>query len=244
MKWCPLHAVRRVYKEGANPLQPLRAIKVRDSLFDFHGFAGFVEKMTRFDLAGFEIYPGYLDTEAQQKILTGLRAVVAGAPLVRPVTPRGRPMSVRMTSAGAWGWVTDRHGYRYEARQPNGLPWPAIPAPVLALWHHLTGLDRAPDCLLINHYGEGARMGLHQDNDEADFQWPVVSVSLGDDGLFRMGGAARQDKTQSYWLRSGDVVVMGGKARLAFHGVDRIRFGSSRLLSGAGRLNLTLRCVT
>jgi DNA oxidative demethylase len=148
-----------------------------------------------------------------------------------------------MTSAGRVGWVTDRAGYRYADRHPSGVACPPIPEAVLAIWRGVTGLARDPDCCLVNWYGEGARMGLHQDRDEGDFGWPVVSVSLGDDGLFRMGGAARRDPTTSLWLTSGDVVVMGGAARLAFHGVDRIRFGSSTLLPPGGRLNLTLRVV-
>jgi alkylated DNA repair protein (DNA oxidative demethylase) len=126
---------------------------------------------------------------------------------------------------------------------PAGAVWPAIPQPILDLWASVTGLERAPDCCLINYYGESARMGLHQDKDEADFSWPVVSVSLGDDALFRIGGMLRKGSTESIWLSSGDVVVMGGAARLVYHGVDRIRFGSSRLLPKGGRINLTLRVV-
>ncbi len=117
------------------------------------------------------------------------------------------------------------------------------PSAVLDIWRNVTGLARDPDCCLINYYGEGARMGLHQDKDEGDFEWPVVSVSLGDDGLFRVGGTERGGKTQSIWVHSGDVVVMGGAARLAYHGVDRIRFGSSKLLVDGGRINITLRVV-
>lgn len=86
-------------------------------------------------------------------------------------------------------------------------------------------------------------MGMHQDRDEADFTWPVLSVSLGDAALFRIGNDTRGGKTESLWLDSGDVVVMGGGARLRYHGVDRIRFGSSGLLAHGGRLNLTLRVV-
>ena len=182
--------------------------------------------------------------EKRDILLAALREVVAQAPLLAPKTPRGGKMSVRMTAAGQFGWISDRAGYRYEARHPAGMPWPSIPEPVLAIWDALSGVDRQPECCLINFYGEGARMGLHQDKDEADFDLPVLSVSLGDDGLFRMGGAARSDRTQSLWLQSGDVVVMGGAARLAFHGVDRIRFGSSSLLAQGGRINLTLRVVT
>ena len=194
-------------------------------------------------LRGFDIHSGLIPADEQAGWVDDIRAVVAAAPLVSPVTPGGRPMSVRMTAAGRLGWVTDRAGYRYAARHPGGGDWPPIPARVLDLWHRVTGLARAPDCCLINFYGEGARMGLHQDKDEGDFTFPVLSVSLGDDALFRMGGVDRPAPTQSLWLRSGDVVVMGGEARLAWHGIDRVRHGSSTLLPKGGRINLTLRVV-
>ena len=194
-------------------------------------------------LRGFDIHSGLISAAQQADWVDDIRAVVAAAPLVSPVTPGGRPMSVRMTAAGRLGWVTDRAGYRYAARHPGGGDWPPIPARVLDLWHRVTGLAREPDCCLINFYGEGARMGLHQDKDEGDFTFPVLSVSLGDDALFRMGGVDRPAPTQSLWLRSGDVVVMGGEARLAWHGIDRVRHGSSTLLPKGGRINLTLRVV-
>lgn len=200
--------------------------------------------MAHLTVAGFDIYKSYLDLPAQEALLAALREVVRQAPFVAPVTPRGKPMSVRMTAAGTYGWITDRRGYRYAAAHPNGTPWPAIPEQIIGIWDALTGLERRPDCCLINYYGEGARMGMHQDKDEASFDWPVVSISLGDEGLFRMGGPARGGKTQSIWLQSGDVVVMAGAARLAHHGVDRIRFGSSSLMPKGGRINLTLRVVT
>nr|WP_229673127.1 alpha-ketoglutarate-dependent dioxygenase AlkB [Salipiger pallidus] len=193
---------------------------------------------------GFRIYPGLLGRDAQQAVVTRLRECLAQAPLYRPVTPRGREMSVRMSSAGRFGWVTDRRGYRYEPRHPSGVDWPPIPPEIMEIWNTVSGCDRAPECCLINWYGEGARMGLHQDKDEADFGQPVVSVSLGDDGLFRMGNTERGGSTESIWLHSGDVVVMDGEARLRHHGVDRIRFGSSTLLPQGGRINLTLRVVT
>lgn len=196
------------------------------------------------DIRGFRIHPGLLDRPAQERLVAVLREVLRRAPLVQPVTPRGRPMSVRMSAAGRFGWITDRRGYRYSETHPEGMPWPPIPDEVLAIWRTVAPEARDPECCLVNWYGEGARMGLHQDRDEGDFSQPVVSVSLGDEGLFRMGNAERGGRTESHWLRSGDVVVMGGEARLRHHGVDRIRFGSSTLLPQGGRINLTLRVVT
>jgi len=192
---------------------------------------------------GFRIFREALDRAAQRALVADLREVAAAAPMFSPMTPYGQPMRVRMTSAGMYGWYSDRSGYRYERHHPDGHPWPEIPRSVLGIWHRFASAGRDPDCCLVNYYGEGARMGLHQDRDEADFSWPVVSLSLGDEALFRMGGTTRGGKTASVWLRSGDVVVMGGAARLAYHGVDRIRFGSSTLLNGGGRINLTLRVV-
>ena len=192
---------------------------------------------------GVEIWQGWLDRASQEAMLADLREVARAAPFVRPETRRGRPMSVRMTSAGRYGWISDRKGYRYMDRHPSGVPWPPIPDSVLAVWRGITGLSRDPDCCLINHYAEGARMGLHQDRDEADFSWPVLSVSLGDDALFRIGNLERGGRTESVWLSSGDVLTLGGAARLLHHGVDRIRPGSSTLLPQGGRINVTLRVV-
>ena len=198
----------------------------------------------KLSIRGFDVFKGHLDAAEQADLVADIRGVVAAAPLFSPDTPYGKPMSVRMTSAGLVGWYADRSGYRYAPQHPRGTDWPAIPDKVLKLWADLTGLARAPDCCLINFYGEGARMGMHQDRDEADFSWPVLSVSLGDAGLFRIGNTTRGGKTESVWLESGDVVVMGGAARLTYHGVDRIRFGSSSLLPKGGRINLTCRVVT
>ncbi|WP_300071327.1 alpha-ketoglutarate-dependent dioxygenase AlkB [uncultured Ruegeria sp.] len=197
--------------------------------------------MARLLLRGFDIRKGYLDAAAQGQLVEDLRPILKAAPLFRPMTPSGKEMSVRMTSAGAVGWVTDRSGYRYQTQHPKGGAWPGIPESVLNIWHELASAERDPDCCLINYYSEGARMGLHQDKDEADFSWPVLSISLGDDALFRIGNTTRGGKTESIWLNSGDVVIMGGPARLAYHGVDRIRHGSSKLLPKGGRINLTLR---
>ena len=239
-----LNAVRSVYREGAETLQPFTSLCSGILCVIFPTVAAEAIPLANLSVSGFEIHRGYLDPVSQRSVLDAVREIVRQAPLLQPVTPRGQPMSVRMTAAGAFGWITDRHGYRYERRHPDGREWPPIPEPILAVWRALSGVDRAPECCLVNFYGEGARMGLHQDKDEASFDWPVVSISLGDDGLFRMGGVARGDGTSSVWLKSGDVVVMAGAARLAHHGVDRIRFGSSGLLAQGGRLNLTLRVVT
>lgn len=199
---------------------------------------------TVLNVGGARFFPGALEATAQSKLMDDLRAIVAAAPLFSPQTRSGKQMSVRMTSAGKYGWYSDpRHGYRYEPTHPNGAPWPDIPPSILAIWSAVAPKSPAPDCCLVNFYGEGARMGLHQDNDEADFSHPVVSISLGDDGLFRIGGTVRGGKTQSVWLRSGDVLVLEGASRLAYHGVDRIKFGSSPLLKDGGRINLTLRVV-
>lgn len=195
-------------------------------------------------LRGAALYPGLLSRAAQEALVEDIRGVVAAAPLFSPVTRLGRPMSVRMTAAGRFGWYSDRRGYRYVPRHPRGSDWPEIPDRVLDLWRQVSGCERMPECCLINFYGEGARMGLHQDRDEADFTCPVVSVSLGDDARLRIGGPARGGPTDSVWLRSGDVLVMGGAARLAHHGIDRTLFGSSALLPAGGRINLTLRVVT
>ena len=192
---------------------------------------------------GVAIFKAWLAPPEQRSLRDELRRIVRAAPFFSPETRFGRPMSVQMTSAGKYGWFSDRRGYRYEDRHPSGVSWPAIPDEVLDIWRNVTGLDREPDCCLINHYRENTRMGLHQDRDEADFSWPVVSISLGDDAQFRIGNVARGGKTESIWLQSGDVAVLAGEARLVHHGIDRIRFGSSSLLQGGGRINLTLRVV-
>jgi alkylated DNA repair protein (DNA oxidative demethylase) len=195
------------------------------------------------NIRGFRIYKGFLSPETQAGLVEDLRAMAVQAPMFSPMTPYGKPMRVKMTSGGKYGWMSDRRGYRYVTEHPDGAAWPPIPQRVLAIWRDLVSRDRTPDCCLVNYYGEGARMGMHQDKDEADFSWPVLSVSLGDDGLFRIGNQTRGGKTESIWLQSGDVVVMGGDARLTYHGVDKIRFGSSRLLEKGGRINLTCRVV-
>ncbi len=189
-------------------------------------------------------YPGYLDLDGQQALVEELRALMRQAPLFQPVMPRsGRPFSVRMTNLGALGWVSDRDGYRYQPLHPvTAEPWPAIPDSIMAIWNAVSGYPHPPEACLVNWYGPGARMGLHQDRDEQDMNAPVVS--LGETGVFRIGGTERGGRTASVKLASGDVLVFGGAARLAHHGVDRILPGTSTLLKDGGRINLTLRRVT
>lgn len=155
-------------------------------------------------------------------------------------------MSVRMTNAGPLGWITDKaRGYRYQAAHPmTGEPWPPIPPMLLALWAALSDYPHPPEACLINYYSGAAKMGLHQDKDEEDFSAPVLSVSLGDTAIFRVGGTSRRDPTQKFELKSGDVFVLGGEDRLAYHGIDLVLPGTSALLPEGGRFNLTLRRVT
>lgn len=196
---------------------------------------------------GIRHIPGALDLSAQQALVKEIRNVVAAAPLYTPAMPKtGKEMSVRMTNCGVFGWVTDKErGYRYQATHPaTGEPWPVIPDLLLDLWRSFAGYAYAPEACLINFYDDTAKMGLHQDRDEQDFDAPVLSVSLGDACLFRVGGVLRGDKTVSFRLESGDVVIIGGPSRLAFHGVDRIYPASSTLLKNGGRINLTMRRVT
>ncbi len=199
--------------------------------------------MQELNVSGFRVLKGFLTATEQEDMVESVRKIARAAPFFQPRTPWGKPMSVRMTAAGKYGWFSDPAGYRYIPSHPNGADWPAIPANILSVWNQLGAAARTPDCCLVNYYAKDAKMGLHRDADEADFVWPVVSISLGDSATFRMGGTGRSDATRSVVLESGDVVVMGGAARLAYHGIDRIRFGSSRLLRDGGRINLTLRVV-
>ena len=196
--------------------------------------------------AGLRLLPGFLDPQSQAALLSALRAVLAAAPLYTPHMPKsGRPLSVRMTNCGPLGWVSDIAGYRYQPLHPEtGEPWPPMPSIILDAWKALARYPHPPESCLINYYGPAAKMGLHQDRDEHDFDAPVVSLSLGDTCLFRIGGTRRSDPTQTGRLASGDALVLGADARLAFHGVDRIMPGTSTLLPQGGRINLTLRRVT
>jgi alkylated DNA repair protein (DNA oxidative demethylase) len=181
----------------------------------------------------------------QDEIIAALRDIVAQAPFRRMVTPGGHQMSVAMTNCGPLGWTTDRSGYRYVQDDPEtGRPWPAMP-PVFAQLAEqaaaAAGFVRfSPDACLINRYEPGARMSLHQDRDEQDFDKPIVSVSLGLPAIFLFGGLKRSDKARRFRLEHGDVVVWGGPSRLFFHGVAPLADGEHALL-GRQRINLTFR---
>jgi len=192
------------------------------------------------------LLPGYLPIEDQRQLLMEVRAILQPAPLYSPAMPRsGSPYSVRMSNCGPLGWLSDRSGYRYSPAHPGtGEPWPAIPPMVIDLWRATTSAAYEPQACLVNYYGPAAKLGLHRDRDEAAKDAPILSISLGDTALFRIGGPQRDSPTRSVKLASGDLVVLSGPARHWYHGVDRILPGTSRLLAEGGRFNLTLRRVT
>ncbi|WP_289035704.1 alpha-ketoglutarate-dependent dioxygenase AlkB [uncultured Roseibium sp.] len=196
--------------------------------------------------SGFRLLPEYFDREAQEALVDELRLVLAKAPLFQPKMPKtGKAFSVRMSNCGSLGWVADINGYRYQPTHPaTGEKWPEMPSVLRKLWNAVAADAPEPEACLINYYATTAKMGLHQDKDEEMFGAPVVSVSLGDTATFRIGGATRKALTSSMRLTSGDVVILGGESRLAYHGIDRVLPGTSTLLKNGGRINLTLRRVT
>lgn len=196
---------------------------------------------------GIGLYPGYLDATAQKALVAEVLASFEAAPPYRPRMPRtGQPWSIHQTNFGSLGWVSRPDGYGYSRlNEAVNAPWPAIPAALLALWDEIAAYPAPPECCLVNLYdAPKSRMGLHRDEDEEALDAPVISISLGDTCVFRVGGFARSDKSKSFRLASGDVLVIGGASRLRYHGVDRVIPGSSGLVPGGGRINLTLRRVT
>lgn len=196
--------------------------------------------------SGLKHFPGLLKETTQTTLLEEIREKTVQAPLFIPRMPKtGKAMSVRMTNFGGLGWVTDKeNGYRYQAHHPEtGEPWPKIPQILIDIWNSHSGYSKIPEACLVNFYEPDAKMGMHQDRDEQNFNAPVLSVSLGDDCLFRYGGTKRNDPTKSFRLQSGDVMLLSDESRLIFHGVDRIYPGTSTLLKREGRINLTLRRV-
>ena len=197
-------------------------------------------------IEGFRYLPGCLNARRCRALLAEIRQLLVDAPLFQPVMPRtGKPLSVKMSNCGALGWVSDKAGYRYQAVHPvTGAAWPAMPQQLLALWQEVAAYPAPPEACLINYYAEASKMGSHRDVDEQDFAAPVVSISLGDDAVFHIGGLMRADARTRLTLQSGDVVVLGGASRRAYHGIDRVFNGTSDLLAEGGRYNLTLRRVS
>lgn len=196
--------------------------------------------------AGVRYMPGYLSDAEQAKLYAEIQQVIAAAPLYVPTMPRsGRAFSVAMTNCGGLGWVSDAAGgYRYQSTHPvNGAAWPDLPERLSRIWFDAGGYVAPAEACLVNLYRARARLGSHADRDERDSEAPVVSVSLGDDAVFHVGGLRRQDPKVRLVLRSGDVVVLGGPARFAYHGIDRVISETSKLVAGGGRINLTLRRV-
>ena len=195
---------------------------------------------------GVDYFPGFFDRAAQEALRDEVLAILEAAPPFRPRMPRtAKPFSVLMSNCGSLGWVADERGYRYQATHPEtGRPWPSIPSRLVRAFAALAPDAPPPEACLINLYDPAARMGLHQDRDEEEPAAPVVSFSLGDTALFRVGGLQRNAPTRSFRLASGDAMSLAGDGRLAFHGVDRIIAGSSTLSPEGGRINLTLRRVT
>ncbi len=211
--------------------------------------SGLLRLMPRSGLAiapGVDHFSGFLDRAAQEALRDEIAAILSEAPLFRPRMPRtGKPFSVEMSNCGPLGWVSDEGGYRYQPVHPEtGRPWPPIPRRLREAFAAIAPASPPPEACLINYYSAGARMGLHQDRDEEELSAPVVSLSLGDTALFRVGGLERNAPTRSFRLASGDAMSLAGEGRLAFHGVDRVIGGSSTLLPQGGRINLTLRRVT
>lgn len=249
-----------VYRWGAGPRQwPIRTtpatIRHTSSLqIGVHNTRTLVTETLIVDAASpqhkspaFRYLPNALTEPAQQALVAEIGNILLSAPLFRPAMPRtGTPFSVQMTNCGRLGWVSDQAGgYRYQPTHPvTGRPFPSMPASLLAIWRAHAGWAAEPEACLINFYSGTAKMGSHQDRDEADLSAPVVSVSLGDEAVFHVGGTKRTDPKARLILRSGDILVLEGSSRLAFHGIDRVRTGTSRLIPDGGRINLTMRRVT
>ena len=196
---------------------------------------------------GCRYFPEFLNETSQRELLDHIQKALREAPLFHPTMPRtGKPFSVRMSNMGQIGWVSDKEqGYRYQADHPQTKrSWPQMPQLLHELWQELTGFALQPEACLINYYDAEARMGLHQDADEQHLQAPIMSISLGDKAHFRLGGLKRQDPTRTLILSSGDILILEPPLRMAYHGIDRIISGSSRLLDEGGRFNLTMRRIT
>lgn len=200
---------------------------------------------------GFAHYPLYFSPPEQAALIQAVKNATLTAPFFQPKMPHtGAPLSVVMSNFGPLGWVTDKtRGYRYEPNHPvTGAPWPPLPDRLIQLWRDVTDWPDLPEACLINWYRAdggkgGSKMGLHVDSDELAVNAPVVSVSLGDPAMFRIGGPKRGGSTKGVKLLSGDVVVLAGAARQCYHGISKVEYGESALVPKGGRINLTMRRV-
>lgn len=198
---------------------------------------------------GFFLFKSKLTKEIQQEIVSAARAIVSQAPLFTPTMPgSGQPFNYSMTNCGELGWVADRDGYRYQSNHPEtGKSFPAIPPVIkelaIALAKETGNSNFYPESCLLNFYSKGAKLGLHQDNSEKNLAAPIISISLGDTGIFVLGGKQRTDETKQYIVQSGDCIVMSGESRNYFHAFKGIVLNTSSLLKNGGRLNLTIRQV-
>ncbi len=198
-------------------------------------------------IEGFRLLADHIPAPDQKRLVEDVLQCVVEAPFscLRSAAVGKADVGANDQSWPAAGWVSDISGYRYDRLHPKtGRPWPPMPQRLLDLWRAVSGYGADPQACLVNYYSPVSRLGLHVDADETARNAPVVSVSLGDRALFRLGGQSRSDPTTSLRLASGDVVVLGGASRRAYHGVDRIYPGTSRLVPDGGRINLTLRRVT
>ncbi len=198
---------------------------------------------------GVILHKDYLPQDTQKTLMDLILKGADEMSWISPVTPGGKPFSVRQVNFGSLGWISDRKGYRYSPTHPHtGQTWLPIPEPILAIWADLLPTAPSPECCLVNHYLDAAKMGMHQDRDEDDQTTPILSISLGQSAKFRIGKTDRPTPTQSFPLNSGDVLIMGGASRLAYHGIDRLIEADPLFTPHTaileGRLNITLRRVT
>lgn len=196
---------------------------------------------------GFQIFSQYLDKTQQLNLLDTIKSIKQRAPFYRPTMPKSnKPFSVQITSCGAYGWVADQKGYRYEKQHPvTKQAWPAMPSLLETIWQDVTQQSYSPQSCLINYYKDTAKMGAHLDKDELDLTKPVLSISLGQSAQFFISGPNRNDRKIRMQLNSGDVVIMAGPSRNFYHGIDKILPNKpAHFADFQGRLNLTLRCVT
>jgi DNA oxidative demethylase len=199
--------------------------------------------------------PGWLDLDRQRELVAACREWARGpVPIRHTVLPRGGVMSVQTVCLG-WHWTPYR--YTRTADDVNGARVAPFPDWLAELgrraladaYQDPTYQDPAagggyhPDTALINFYDGRARMGMHQDKDEA-CDAPVVSLSIGDGCVFRFGNPENRGRPYTdVELASGDLFVFGGPARFAYHGVPRVLPGTGDPATGlaSGRINLTLR---